>query len=154
MTRLHVHSAAPAWREKMRARDLEIEACAVGCVLSCVRSRPHMHHCPGTKPFVLTRIPPRAPSPSSPPPPPPSPPTPPPTSVCSLQNDGTCKSILNIRCADWRDEADTWALYKQKDYIEKCMAQDCEQVHCCTLFPPCAHVSARCEQKQTSHDCG
>jgi hypothetical protein len=44
-----------------------------------------------------------------------------------MQQDGTCKSKLNIRCADWRDEADTWSSYKQKDYIEKCMAQDCVQ---------------------------
>jgi len=68
-------------------------------------------------------------APSSPPPPPPEASSPPPASanVCTMQSDGTCKSLLNIRCADWRDEADTWAAAKQQDYISKCMAQDCVQ---------------------------
>ena len=44
-----------------------------------------------------------------------------------MQKDGTCKSYLNIRCADWRDYADSWDKYKQKKYVEECMAQDCVQ---------------------------
>ena len=62
-------------------------------------------------------------------PPPPAPEGPPPAeaNVCEMQQDGTCKSKLNIRCADLRYQADTWNSYKQKDYIEKCMAQDCVQ---------------------------
>ena len=47
--------------------------------------------------------------------------------MCERQNDGTCKSMLNIRCSDWRDGADSWEAAKQKEYIEKCMAQDCVQ---------------------------
>ena len=65
-------------------------------------------------------------SPDGSPSPPPGPP-PAEANVCEMQQDGTCKSLLNIRCADWRDKAHTWASYKQKDYIEKCMAQDCVQ---------------------------
>jgi len=38
-----------------------------------------------------------------------------------------CKSLLNIRCADWRDSAHTWAPTKQQGYYASCMAQDCEQ---------------------------
>ncbi len=68
----------------------------------------------------------KAPAPPPPPPPPP-PATPPPDAVCKMQADGTCKSGLNIRCGDWRDGADNWAAAKQKDYIEKCMAEDCVQ---------------------------
>ena len=64
---------------------------------------------------------------------PPAPPAddaiPPPAdaNVCTVQSDGTCKSKLNIRCANWRDQADTWAAAKQKNYLEQCMAQDCVQ---------------------------
>ena len=65
------------------------------------------------------------PSPVAPPPDAPPPPTD--VNVCSIQADGTCKSMLNIRCADWRDKADTWRDSKQLDYIQKCMGQDCEQ---------------------------
>jgi len=63
----------------------------------------------------------------SPPPPPPEEISPPPTEVCTMQSDGTCKSLLNIRCADWRDKADTFAAAKQKDYMQQCMGQDCVQ---------------------------
>ena len=45
----------------------------------------------------------------------------------TVQSNGPCKSLLNIRCADWRDKADTWTAYKQKDFIQQCMAQDCVQ---------------------------
>ena len=62
---------------------------------------------------------------SAPPPPPAA--NPPPDTLCTMQSDGTCKSLLNIRCADWRDKADTFAAAKQKTYIEECMAQDCVQ---------------------------
>jgi len=34
---------------------------------------------------------------------------------------------LNIRCADFRDKAATFAEQKQNDYITKCMEQDCVQ---------------------------
>lgn len=37
------------------------------------------------------------------------------------------KSLLNIRCANWRDYHHTWAETKQKDYYANCMAQDCVQ---------------------------
>ena len=63
---------------------------------------------------------------AAPPPPPPAEEAPY-SEVCTMHKDGTCKSLLNIRCADWRDKADTWQASKQKDYISKCMAQDCEQ---------------------------
>ena len=56
-----------------------------------------------------------------------APPPPADVMVCSMQADGTCKSMLNIRCANWRDQADTWRDSKQLDYIQQCMGQDCEQ---------------------------
>ena len=37
------------------------------------------------------------------------------------------RSFLNIRCANFRDKYQTWAVNKQKDYYSKCMSQDCEQ---------------------------
>jgi len=37
------------------------------------------------------------------------------------------KSLINIRCADWRDKHHTWSENKQKDYYANCMAQDCVQ---------------------------
>jgi len=37
------------------------------------------------------------------------------------------KSLLNIRCADWRDQHTTWDETKQKTFYAKCMGQDCEQ---------------------------
>jgi len=64
---------------------------------------------------------------SPPPPPPPPPDNDPPSEVCTKQSDGTCKALLNIRCADWRDKADTFSKSKQLDYIQQCMGQDCEQ---------------------------
>jgi hypothetical protein len=86
--------------------------------------------CPGLEPRQ-TAAPPAPEEDKAPAPPPPPPPsdTPPPddVNVCKMQADGTCKSRLNIRCGDWRDGADSWAAAKQKDYIEKCMAQDCVQ---------------------------
>ena len=45
----------------------------------------------------------------------------------TVLSNSPCSSLLNIRCADWRDKAHTWAASKQKDFIEKCMAQDCVQ---------------------------
>jgi hypothetical protein len=38
-----------------------------------------------------------------------------------------CKSLLNIRCADWRDKADYWSPSKQVKFYASCMSQDCEQ---------------------------
>jgi len=38
-----------------------------------------------------------------------------------------CKSLLNIRCADWRDLAHVWAPAKQQSFYASCMAQDCVQ---------------------------
>jgi hypothetical protein len=38
-----------------------------------------------------------------------------------------CKSLLNIRCTDWRDLADSFAPTKQEVYYAGCMAQDCAQ---------------------------
>ncbi|EKX53688.1 hypothetical protein GUITHDRAFT_100664 [Guillardia theta CCMP2712] len=42
-----------------------------------------------------------------------------------LGSDG--KSLLNIRCADWRNQRGSFAPGKQKEYYAKCMSQDCVQ---------------------------
>eukprot|EP00960_Hanusia_phi_P048336 758882-Hanusia_phi.AAC.10 len=67
-----------------------------------------------------------SPSPSSPSPPPPPPPPQAVTQqdaiankLCTLDANGVCKSLLNIRCSDWRDLADSWAPDKQKQYYAK-----------------------------------
>ena len=59
---------------------------------------------------------------------PPSPPTPP-EDLCASGSfaGGDCKFLINIRCADWRDQADSWNKAKQMEYLYKCMAQDCVQ---------------------------
>ena len=41
--------------------------------------------------------------------------------------DATGKSLINIRCANWRDKKETWSKSKQIEYYSKCMAQDCVQ---------------------------
>jgi len=56
----------------------------------------------------------------------PSPPDTPEPDANTLYN-GQGKSILNIRCANFRDSAQTWASTKQIEYYSKCMAQDCVQ---------------------------
>ena len=67
----------------------------------------------------------------APSPPPPSP-TASPTAPMSTPapNLGAPVGIdwkLNIRCADWRDQAHTWAKAKQLEYLYKCQQQDCVQ---------------------------
>ena len=57
--------------------------------------------------------------------------------------------MQNIRCADWRDKADTWALAKQLDYIQQCMGQvymymhmnTNEYMYMCIHMYLCIHVS-------------
>jgi len=63
------------------------------------------------------------------PPPPPAVPPPPPKSLEAPKQAGDPGSGwgLNIRCADFRDYAFTWAQSKQVDYLEQCMGQDCVQ---------------------------
>jgi hypothetical protein len=46
--------------------------------------------------------------------------------VGTLMN-GKGKSLINIRCANWRDQKQTWQKSKQIEYYSKCMAQDCVQ---------------------------
>jgi hypothetical protein len=48
-----------------------------------------------------------------------------PPADAQLRKDG--KSLLNIRCGDWRDLHSTWDDTKQKTFYAKCMGQDCEQ---------------------------
>jgi hypothetical protein len=55
-----------------------------------------------------------------------SPPTVPDPPANTLFNTAS-KSILNIRCANWRDKKTSWSKSKQIQYYSKCMAQDCEQ---------------------------
>ena len=60
----------------------------------------------------------------------PAPPPPPPpveANLCTMQADGSCKSMLNMYCGQWRDSADTMSSSKQKKNLEMCMAQDCQQ---------------------------
>jgi hypothetical protein len=61
------------------------------------------------------------------PPPPPEPEVP--MDLCSSGSDdtGDCKFMLNIRCADWRDDAATYNKAKQEAYLSQCMSQDCVQ---------------------------
>lgn len=73
----------------------------------------------------MCQLPPSSSGPT--PPPPPSPPPPSDASLCQVQADGTCKSMLNGDCAVWRDSADVYSAAKQKDKIEGCMGQDCVQ---------------------------
>jgi len=61
-------------------------------------------------------------APAPPPPPPPAE-----ANVCTMQADGSCKSMLNMYCGQWRDSADTMSSSKQKQKLEMCMAQDCQQ---------------------------
>ena len=63
------------------------------------------------------------------PPPPTDGLTPPPEDLCASGSfaGGDCKFLINIRCADWRDQADSWNKAKQMEYLYKCMAQDCVQ---------------------------
>ena len=48
-----------------------------------------------------------------------------PPADAQLRKDG--KSLLNIRCGDWRDLHSTWDDTKQKIFYAKYMGQDCEQ---------------------------
>jgi len=50
-----------------------------------------------------------------------------PSPEMGMLSDANGKSLINIRCADWRDQKDVWAKAKQIEYYSKCMAQDCEQ---------------------------
>jgi len=60
-------------------------------------------------------------------PPAPSPPPPAEVKLCNMQADGSCKSMLNSRCASWRDHADTWSASKQLEEMQQCMSADCVQ---------------------------
>jgi len=60
-----------------------------------------------------------------------------------------CKSLLNIRCADWRDSADTWAPTKQEKFYAACMAQVMRGwVFCCACI---VRNTARMAQQCITH---
>ena len=49
--------------------------------------------------------------------------------MCASGSSATfdCNFYINIRCRDFVDKADAWSKSKQREYLSRCMAQDCEQ---------------------------
>ena len=53
----------------------------------------------------------------------------PPQEMCATGSSATfdCNFYINIRCRDFVDKGHAWSKGKQREYLSRCMAQDCEQ---------------------------